>query len=53
MTSCFHFSTETFTRFSNLPFLPPRKSDSYAVFCISYEETQNKRLIYKPIKLNL
>ena len=22
-------------------------------FCISYEETQNKRLIYEPIKLNL
>lgn len=53
MTLWLHFFANVFSRFSILSFLPPRKSESYGDFCISYEETQNNLQVYKPIKLNL
>ena len=54
MTLRLHFFTNIFSRFSILSFLPPpRKSESYGDFCISYEEAQNNLQVYKPIKLNL
>ena len=41
MISQLHFFANAFTRFFVLPFLPPpRKSESYGDFSISYEEMQ-------------